>query len=278
MKKTLLVPTDFSANAKNAVDYAVAMAKKGNYKIILLNGFEISYPTSEIPVPIVTEEVSIAQKNAEKKLALLCQQIASNSKVECDYKCKEGRGIDVILDTEKKIKPTFIIMGTKGASGVKEFLFGSNTSKVIEKAKCPVIAVPKKGAFKGGTILFSTDYNPSDIDALKEVAQIAEKLNSTITLFHVADNELTIETEEGLMDAFLKLSGKKMKYKKITPQIEYGATPEKTLEKFIKKNKPGLVAMSTKHRTVFERIFSSSVTKKIANHTHTPLLAFHYKK
>lgn len=278
MKRTLLVPTDFSKNAQWAADYAVALAKKGGYKLVLLHAFKVSYPTSEIPIQMVTDEISIDQQRSEEKLSKICKQVERLYKIKCSSMCMEGSATEVIIKTAKKIDPDFIVMGTKGVSGIKKILFGSNTAYVIENAPCPVIAIPKGGTFRGGDILFSTNYHASDSDAVKGAAKIARQFNSRFLLFHAADNELTKETEEERMDSFVRSVSKKVNYRKMVPFIAYGKTPEKAIQKYIKEKKPGLIAMSTKQRSVLEKLFSHSITKELAYHTRTPLLAFQYKK
>ena len=276
--KKILVPTDFSSNAKNAVDYAVALAKKEKSKLILLHAFHIQYPTSEIPVAMVIEEVSKTQREAEKKLTKLCSDISASKKVECDFICKEGLAMDIVLEISQKIRADLIIMGTKGASGIKEVVFGSNTAIVIEKANCPVIAVPKNASFSGiRNIVFSTDYHESDILTLKRIVEIAKAFKSRVNILHAADEEFKHEIEEELMDSFKKAVSKKIKYNKLSYTIKYSKLLEKVLHQYVKKEMPDLIAMSTRRRNLLEKIFGSSITKKMAYHSNIPLLAFHHK-
>jgi nucleotide-binding universal stress UspA family protein len=279
MRKTILVPTDFSKNASNALHYAIALAKKENSKLILLHAFRISYPTSEISIPVVIEEVSEIQKESEEKLMKLCNEISKKKKIKCEFICKEGLAMDVVLETSKKKRPSFIVMGTKGASGIKEIILGSNTAKIIEKSNCPVIAVPESASFKGiKKILFATNYKESDIAALKKLVEIAKDFNSNLSILHVANEEYTKEAEKGLMQLFIKAVSQKIKYSKITYQIKYGKSLEKVMQNYIKKESPDIIAMSTLRRNLIEKLFGISITKKMAYHTKVPLLAFHHKK
>ncbi|TAL63285.1 MAG: universal stress protein [Bacteroidetes bacterium] len=276
--RTILVPTDFSKNAKNALDYAASVAKKENSKLILLHAFHIFYPSSEIPVAMVVEEVSGTQKKAEEELNKLCLEIKKNKKLKCDFICREGLAVDILLEVSRKIRPDLIIMGTKGASGIREVILGSNTAKVIEKAICPVIAVPAGASFKGiRNIVFSTDYHESDVNALKKTTGIAKIFGSRINILHASDREFTQEVEEGLMRQFMKTVSKKIKYSKISSLVKYGELPENILQDYIKKKKPDLIAMSTQRRSLLEKLFGTSITKKMAYHTNVPLLAFHHK-
>lgn len=277
--KTILVPTDFSNNAQSAVDYAASLAQKEKAKLILLHAFHIVYPSSEIPVAMIVEEVSITQKKAVEKLKKMCTEIVKGRKIKCDFICKEGFAVDEILGTSKKLHPDLIVMGTQGASGLKEVILGSNTARVIEKATCPVIAVPAGASFKGiNHILYSTDYKASDIVALKSIVALAKTFRSRLVLLHAADEEFTKEAEEGLMRNFVRSISKKIKYPRLSFTIKYGKGPERIIQDYVKTAKPDMIAMSTQRRGLLESFFGKSITQKMAYHTRVPLLAFHHKK
>lgn len=277
--KTILVPTDFSVNAKNALDYAASLAKKENATLILLHAFHVFYPESEIPVAMVAEEIPESQRKAEDKLKKISRELAKRKKVRCEFICKEGLAVDVILEASKNIRPDLIIMGTKGASGIKEVTFGSNTARVIEKAAYPVIAVPAGAKFKGiRQIVFSTNYNASDLDALKKIVEIARVFQSRLILLHAADEEFTKEAEEMLMNAFRKKISAKIKYPRISCAIRYGRPFRQIIHHYVQEKKPDLLAMSTQRRGLLEAFFGTSITQKMAYHTNIPLLAFHHKK
>jgi len=94
--------------------------------------------------------------------------------------------VDFILETIDKKKPDLVVMGTTGASGLKEMIIGSNTSTIVEKAKCPVIAVPEKKIFSAiKSITYATNYNLTDIYALEKLVEIAKLFHAKITLLHV---------------------------------------------------------------------------------------------
>jgi nucleotide-binding universal stress UspA family protein len=276
---TILVPTDFSKSAQNAVSYATAFAKETNAKLILLHAFRIVYPASDVHGELVIEEISVTQKKANEKLDKLCQDIVKKSKVKCDYLCKEGFAMDVILETSKKINPDFIIMGTKGASGLKGVVFGSNTATVIEKARHPVIAVPDGAEFKKiKKITYATNYYASELYAIKKLAEIALPFNATINILHVADGEFISETESEILKQFVQKVSKKIKYNKFSYQLIFGGSVEKGLNSYLKKQPSDLLAMSTQHRNLLEKWFGKSITKKMAYQSDVPLLAFHHKK
>lgn len=279
MSKTILVPTDFSKGAGNALEYAVALAKKENAKIILLNVYHLTVYISELTGKSDRQIVEEMESSVNKNLQSLCRNISKTKKVKCEYISKYDLAVDGILDTIREIKPDMVIMGTKGASGVKEILMGSNTAKVIEKAKCPVIAVPEHALFKGiRQITFATNYHASDIDVLNKLVEIAKPFNARISVLHASEEDLTHEAEEMGINRFKNLVNRKIKYNKISFRVLYGKYLENVLQNHIKEESPDLLAMSTREKNFIERLFGTSTTKRMAYHTSVPLLAFHHKQ
>lgn len=276
--KTILIPTDFSGNAQNALEYSIELAKREKVKLILVHAYHITYIAPDVPVQYLTEELVFANEAAKKQIEKLTEKVESNG-IRCESVIKQDNAVDLILEVAGKRKPDLIVMGTKGASGIKEVIIGSNTAKVIEKAKCPVIAVPEKSSFKSiKQIVYATNYLISDIDALKNLVDIAELFNAEITLLHVSDESLSHETEEDHILKFRSRIKSRIGYDKLRFKLVYGKDFEHVLEEYIKHESPDLLAMSTHHRTVYDKLFGKSFTKKMAYHTNIPLLAFHYKQ
>ena len=275
--KTILVPVDFSKNSLNAVEYAAAIAKKEKAKMILLHAYHFSPPTSDVPLP--GDVVHSLRAEATKKLNALCVEITQIKKIKCEYLVKYDFAVNSILEMSKEKKADLIVMGTKGASGIKEIFLGSNTAKVIENTKIPVIAVPEKAAFSAiKKITYATDYHASDFAVLKKVALLAKSFRAKINVIHAANEELTPETEDMLLDRFKSKAKKKVPYPKISYGIRYGTHLEKILQEHVSKEKPDLIAMSTQRRNLLEKFFGTSATQKMAYHSSIPLLTFHHKQ
>lgn len=275
--RTILVPTDFSKNAKNALNYAIAMATKEKAKIILLHSFNITYTSPDIPMAYYEEQLIATENEVKKILEGLCNYVKKKSKVECSAISREGIAVDVILEVTKKKKIDMVIMGTKGASGIKEVLIGSNSAKVVSKSKCPVIVVPEKGVFEGiKKIVFATDYHSDDIIILKKLVEFAKIFKSKIQVLHVTEDEYS--DESGAMESFARLVKKKVEYKSMSYHLLPGAEIEKKLHQHLKKESVDMLAISTSDKTLIERIFSKSVARKLVYHTRIPLMVFHRKR
>ncbi|HLG33527.1 MAG TPA: universal stress protein [Bacteroidia bacterium] len=277
--KTLLVPTDLSKAAEAAVNFAVSFAQKEKAEIILLHVFrlKIVFPdeSGEVDPKFAFEE----QETVNKMMVKRCKQITDSKKVKCRYINTMGLAVDEILAAEEKIKPDFIVMGTKGASGAKKVILGSNAAKVIEKSTCPVIAVPEGVKFGGiKKLTYAADYHAADISAIRKLVEIAKPFRASINVLHIASGELLKAVEEPLMQEFTAKVKRKVDYSNISFQLIFGKNVEKELEKYVRSHSTDLLAMSTVHRNFLEKLFGSSVTKRMAYHADIPLLAFHHKR
>ncbi len=276
--KTLLVPTDLSKAADAALDFAIGFAQKEEAEIVLLHVFRLKvvFPaeSGETSVKIDFEEEQTVNKLLESK----CKQISASKKINCRYISTTGMTVDKIIEEAEKIKPGFIVIGTKGATGAKRVILGSNAVTVIEKSKYPVIAVPQDAKFSGiKRITYAADYHPEDVSAIRKLADIANPFRAAINVLHIASGELTDIAEEELLKKYVSVVSRKVDYNNISFQLIHGKNIEKELEKYVADNSTDLLAMSTVHRGFLEKLFGSSVTRQMAYHADVPLLAFHHK-
>ena len=275
--KTILVPTDFSANADNALNYAIELAKIENAKLILLHAFETNYESGAVSYNLIAEEKASLEIQSNKRLQTIGYKIELSSKLKYECISVEGFVIDVILNLIEEQEIDLVVMGTKGASGLSGVIFGSNTTKVIEKAKCPVIAVPEGAIYMGfGKITYATDYHENDIQCLKKVIEIAEPLNAQVNILHISINPHSEEIERETMKTFMDEINHKITYSNLSFQLINGASINASLEEYLESNATSLMVMSTHRRDFFDKIFGSSITKHIAYKIKTPLMVFHY--
>lgn len=278
MSNSILVPTDFSKNASNALDYAITLAKKEKAKILLLHAFHVTYITPDVPAEFMATEIGNVEKIAIKKMKSLYEK-AKHENLECEVFLRQDAAVDLIMEVAQDKNPEFIIIGTTGASGLEDIIMGNITATVISKAKCPVIAVPEKASFKHVKhITYATDYLISDLNALKKLVEIAKLFKATITVVHVSNEVLTHENEEEFMNKFKAKVKKKIKYENIAYKLIYGRNFINTLEEYIHHESSDLLAMSTHHQSIYDKVFGKSNTKKMSYHSTIPLLAFHHKK
>jgi nucleotide-binding universal stress UspA family protein len=271
--KTILVPTDFSNNANNALKYANDFATAINNKIILLHSYLPLVGKYNMIAGIVAEDIAIQKKSSEKNLEKISSKYV---KVPNSHLVKIGDTVDEIIDAAEKSKSQLIIMGTHGSSGLKRILFGSNTSEVISRSTVPLLAVPQRYRYKKiNTIVYATDLN-NTINELKRIIPIAKQLDATIEVLNLNYSYDLNEDKKQVVERKIKA----LSYKKIK-LIEQKATLEKTMieqvKKYLVKSKPQLLVMFPEDKDWFDKIFISSKTEELANQIKLPLLSIRKK-
>lgn len=275
--KKLLVPTDFSKTAENALNFAVLLAQRTNAKITLIHVFQLPVVITEIPFEILQEERMDKKKEVEEKLVIECSKWADQTKIE--YRAIEGTPIDSILEFSKDNSFDYIILGTNGAGKHTAGFFGSTTSHVVEKANCPVIAIPESNYFRNGIkkITFATDYHLSDIAFINKLSYLASLFNAQLNILHVSLTDLSTEEEIKLMKNFIVKVETKISYNNMSFQILASDNINDRLEEYIASKGTDMLVMSAQHRNLLERIFGKSTTKEITLKTTIPLIIFHHK-
>ena len=267
--KTILVPTDFSNNANNALKYANDFATATANKIVLLHAYTPLVGKYNIIPGIVAEDIAIEKKGNGKKLEKVRNKYLS---VPCIELVKIGDPIDEIIETAQNTKSQLIIMGTHGASGLKRILFGSNTSAVISKSTIPVLAIPQRYSFKKiNTIVYASDLN-NTINELKHIIPIAKQLDATIEILNLD----YMYNKNGDKKSLIEKKIKSLSYKKIK-LIEQKATIEQTMieqiKKYLVKRKPQILVMFPEDKAWFDKLFIGSKTEELANQLKLPLLS-----
>lgn len=265
--KTILVPTDFSNNANNALKYANELAKAINNKIVLLHSFMPLTRVYDLTSEMLVENLNEHKQSSEKNLKKISDKYIT---VPSRYVVKVGDTTDEIVTNAEKSKSQLIVMGTHGASGVKRILFGSNTSEVISKSMVPVLAVPQKYRYKKiDTIVYASDLK-NTINELKHIIPIAKQLDATIEVLnlkyaHSKNDNATIEKK------IKALSYKKIKL--IEQQAKIDQTLVEQIQKYLKKHKPQLLVMFPENKNWFDKIFLSSKTEELATELKIPMLS-----
>jgi nucleotide-binding universal stress UspA family protein len=136
----LLVPIDFSDCSRKALEYAVAFAAQFKAQILCLHALEIPYGTGEAGIVLETEAFrKKMHEEASRQMAAFLQEQALPGSQERIIKV--GTPYREIIQTADEKQSNLIILGTHGRSGVRHFLLGSTTERVVRHAHCPVLVV-----------------------------------------------------------------------------------------------------------------------------------------
>lgn len=274
----ILIPTDFSKSADKAIDFAVNISKKIKGSQLLLLHTYIPIQTGFLSREVQKKDEEITRERLELKLGYIKSNILKKYKgIKLKEYLVKGANPETITDFAIKMRADIIVMGTKGASGVKEVLIGSVSSNVIKSTKKPVIIIPENYKFKPvKKISFATDYRDEDMNALNNLKTISESLNAKVEVIHFSEPELEDKLEDYKINFYGQKIKSKHKFKNITFKRIKGDDFTDTLTDYERKNNIDMIAMVTYRRKgFFNLLFDKSLTKKIACHTQIPLLVLH---
>ena len=280
--KKILIPTDFSKEAQNAGDVASKIARKFNAEIIFLHSIEVtsteSINASGAPSNfdsyadsmLVHESIQRANEEMHKLIKepifdglVVSQLIKIGSPFSHIYEVVE-EGVD------------FIVMGTKGAFGLSEVLIGSNTEKVVRRAKCPVLSVKDKvddSVFE--KIVYATEIAENEDKVIKCLKDIQSAFDSKIFMVWInTPNNFKPDS-----DTKPKLRNFVTKHGLTNCDISVfnDAIEEDGIRNFADEVGAGMIAMGTSSHTGLSRIIRGSIAEDMVNHAKRPVLTVSMK-
>jgi nucleotide-binding universal stress UspA family protein len=273
--KTILVPTDFSVNAKNAMKYAISLAKTMKAKIHLCHAIVIPEvgPTAGFMV-WPAEDYKVMKKESDDRLTKYIQKISKDENLPMiTYSSELGTVKQMVEDLAEKMKINLIVMGMAGASNFEYFMLGSNSLSVIENSKSAVVLVPKRAALlELKKIAFATDLVENEVNSIQKMANLFKNFNSDILLTHVKDVKIDEQKTQIKIDEFLNDVTCKVNYGKIYFKPIIAKDIDKGLSWITKNTQVNMLAIVHRKLNFFNRIIAGSHTKKLAKHIKIPLL------
>jgi len=275
MMKKILLPTDFSDNSWNAIKYALQLFKDDECIFYLLNTYtpilySEDYILANPTLFDLADDIKAVSTNGLKDIDNRIKQEFNNTKHSFSLISSFNTLIREIKELHKGNVMDYIVMGTKGATGAKEVLFGSNTVQVFKNAKCPVLAIPDDFDFeKPYDILFPTDY---EVDFQKKHIQLI----IDITLSHQARiNILNVSLGYDLSEQ-QKLNKQKLEdyFKNITHFFHSvsNQTIASAITNFQLNVRINLLVMINNKHSFFENLFFKNVINQIGFHLNVPFL------
>jgi len=276
--KNILLPTDFSDNALNAIQYALEFFLQETCTFHVIHVQKASHYTSD-DLMVAPSNTSILQSvisDSKKKLNKLVEKLKVSYPNE-NYTFNTIIDYDVFTDAIKQavIANTidFIIMGTNGATGASEVVFGSNTLNVIRKIDCPVIAIPQGYTFNSPkTILYAIDrYDTFILKETTPLMNILAKYKPSLCILKIKNDEL-ITAEELDLKKQLQVFFKNINH---TFHTISNVPSALAIHSFVQIMDIDMTAMFIKKETFLERFLKGSETSKISYGTMVPLLIMH---
>jgi nucleotide-binding universal stress UspA family protein len=196
--RRILCPIDFSDYSRRALDHAVAIARSYKSSLTVLHVYSTSPiaavgPGGPVSLPILLTSTDRDQILAETRAFV---DVHGAQAIPIEAAVREGNAVDGILEQAGLMKADLLVMGTHGHSGFERLLLGSVTEKVLRKASCPVMTVPRRvpdavpvGPTLYKRILCPVDFSESSIRALQYAMSMAQAADGEVIVLHVVEHE-----------------------------------------------------------------------------------------
>lgn len=278
--KRVLLPTDFSENSFNAACYALELFQNETCVFYLMNTYtppiyRVDYALGSPGQLGLPDDFQYFAMNNLKWFETELKKRSNNPRHSIVLHSAFNTLEDEIKKVARNENIDLIIMGTQGATGAKELLFGSNTLHAIRKAETPILAIPSEYTFKAPkTLLFPTDL---EISFLKTPLEILVDLSmlwkSKIHILHVtAPDGLSNEQLENKKSLEKLISGSEVLYHDYPDQELLNA-----INGFNEDHPVEILVMVQNKHTFLERLFIEPIIKKIGLHSQIPFLVLPYK-
>ena len=262
--KKLLLPTDFSENAENALNFGINLANHFESKIYLLSVYQVRTPAGSFK-----NMDSVLKEEYESELSKLVEKYkpAMFRHSSLEALAISGQTIPTIAGFADSHHVDLIVMGTQGSSGLNEIFIGSNTVGVIKKANKPILAIPcdyKYKPFKKIVLaLDESDALPKE--QIEPLVALAKSYKSEILVYHI----VAPDENNGIspsIDEYLDGLEYSVHQNLGISDINEG------INAFVERNDADLLCMITRKRRFLGNIFNPSVTRKEAFDSPVPLL------
>lgn len=263
--KNILVPVDFSETSTNALMYAIQLFGKSSVEYTVLTTFKAS-TSSSFQMKSIDD---ILKRDAEKEMDDLIKSVKEKEpEVRLTPKIIKSYAVGGITSLGDSGDYDFIVMGTKGASGLKEVFIGSVAGGVIANTKAPVLVVPAGFAFDAiEEIVFAIGDNPlSDPKTVEPLRQIVNTTSSKLDVFHISEKKEFENTS--ILNAVADLNPS------LTVELGTGDINQH-INQYLAKTNAGLLCMIRGQKGFLTRLLGESVTKKQTFHSPVPLLVLH---
>ena len=270
--KKILVPTDFSDNAKQAVQYALAFAKHSKQSVHLVHAVAASKKAGHFSG---IENLVLTEKQAELHSVLTALKSNEAADVELTAAIQQDYVVDAIIKEADKVKADLIIMGTEGASGLEKWIVGSTTNSLIKNTKLPVLAIPtQQKTFAFSKVCLGLDLSKAvDVTPLQPLFDLCKIFNAQLDLVSVVTElkNATVTIHSSLEEV---LKAQKINYRAYQTVAKQSSEIDDAILLFAKDAKADVIAIlnQSNQRSWWQNLFHSSVSEEIAYQSTLPLL------
>jgi len=276
--KKILVPTDFSDQAENALKVAAQLAKKYDGEIFLLHMLELPLelidPTTQDNHANPPEAIFFMKLAHQRFDDIMSRDYLKGIKVHETVQFHEA--FEGIMEISKEKGCDLIVMGSHGASGLKEVFIGSNTEKVVRHANLPVLVIKNNiPLFEVKDFVYASDFVEEGKNSFSEAIKFANTIGATMHLVYIntANKFKTSSKIEKRINTFLKDAP----IGEHTVTVYNDESIEKGILNFSAKVNAGLIGISTHGRKGLAHFLNGSISEDLVNHAKRPVVTFKIK-
>jgi nucleotide-binding universal stress UspA family protein len=276
--KKILVPTDFSPTAKCGLFYASRLAETWGGARIQLTHVFMPAVESEFPgaIPPIEEIMRVREYMLEEFASECCAEVKLENMLGVTVE-RELR-IGFPADEISRISADFdyIVMGATGATDTLNRIFGSVSTAIAKRAKCPVILVPKGLSFRGfRNILYASNYESADLKMIEALLRFNRGFNACIHFVHVRDDKREETYDKPKEEIFKDLfAAGDPGFAFQMAEVE-GDTVLEGVQAYAAANEVDLIVVVNRQRSFWDGFFQRSETARLAGKTRAPLMVFH---
>ncbi|WP_400079819.1 universal stress protein [Winogradskyella sp. R77965] len=274
--KKIIVPIDFSEHSEYALEAAATLAKKYDSELIVLHMLELSNAILTSASDTLSQEAVFYLKLAEQKFdQFLDKPYLENIKLTPIV--KHFKVWSEVNDVANEHDANLVVMGSHGASGIKEVLVGSNTEKVVRHSDIPVLVIkhnPILMEFENG--VFASDFSDEAVAPYLNAKKALNKLGAKMHLVYVnapdGSFRSSSEIDKRVSDFLRKADGDLENLPNVTVVSDYSI--EKGILNFANLIGADVIAVATHGRKGLAHFFEGSISEDIANHSTLPVMTF----
>jgi len=276
----ILFPTDYSANAQNAFQYACHLAKVLGASITIFHSYQVPVLSTDSDTDTLMEKSDKIYQTQLTRLKSFIKDFVTHDtalpieEITIDYKVQEEQVVDAIVQLAPAYN--YIIMGTQGDSNRLEKTWGSTTSQVIEKVKIPVLAIPENAKYHPiKKIMLAEDFENDDQVPIETLNAISQLVNAHVYILHVSETRDFYSSNR-------KKNYQKIKYEHILKLHNFsfefyndGYNKKESIESVIKGKNIDMLAMMVRDVDKVGHLYKDSMTRSIVLDSKIPIFVFH---
>jgi len=271
--KSILVPTDFSPCANNAMKYALQIAQQTGASITVVY---VIYPNEGVDNNMY--DAFFIDNYRQERLEGMREWVqkftrtARQKEVEIQLECRIGFPVGTICHLATEQHFSLIVMGTTGSSGLRGMLLGTVSAGVLSSSKVPVFVVPPKAVFHTTSrYAFATDFQ---MPVSKSSLQVMREL---LYLQHTGLNIVHVSSEAGKPRDRKQEKELSEKLGTIPHDFHYlhDQNVVQAIHNFLESTDCNGLVTVAHHHSLAHKLFTKSVSGALAHHTKVPVLVLH---